>query len=381
MLLVTLLLGACAPFKVAIQDSVGYGAQALQGHLGVLSKSRPIENWLLDPLTPASLRSRLTQVEQIRAFASRELGLPDNRTYRSYADLQRPFAVWNVFAAPELSLKLEAWCFPVLGCLSYRGYFDQEAAQGFAKRLVAQGREVHVGGIPAYSTLGLTADPVLNTFIDLPDGELARLLFHELAHQVIYVPDDSTFNESFATAVEIAGVELWLNTRDPATRERYTEHEARRRDFQKLLRSARKQLDVVYQNAGTDDLKRAQKLAVQESILMDYRRLRDGQWGGYAGYDRFFAQPPNNAQLAAVGTYDELVPDFLALFCSTPLETADSPAFTAFFRRVRELAAAPRDARRAALRGAVRFAQTNAAGAGAGKPGTVIELGLCSTAL
>lgn len=228
---VALALSACASARLAVEDSLGYGWQALRGHLHVLAEARPVQDWLDDPQTPPALRARLALVQEIRAFAAHDLGLPDNRSYRSYADLKRPYAVWNVFSAPELSLKLDTWCFPVVGCISYRGYYDQAQAQQFADRLAAQGREVHVGGIPAYSTLGFTPDPVLNTFIGLPDGELARLLFHELAHQVVYVGDDTMFNESFATAVEVAGVERWLATRDVTTRERYAVYAGRRRDF------------------------------------------------------------------------------------------------------------------------------------------------------
>jgi predicted aminopeptidase len=168
-------LSACAPTR--LWEPVGYGWQALRGHLHVLAEARPFQDWLNDPSTPRPLRDRLLLVEDIRRFASKELGLPDNRSYRSYADLKRPFAVWNVFAAPELSLQLDTWCFPVVGCISYRGYYDQVQARQFAEQLAADGREVHVGGVPAYSTLGFTPDPVLNTFINLPDGELARLVF------------------------------------------------------------------------------------------------------------------------------------------------------------------------------------------------------------
>ena len=344
---VALALSACASVQLAMEDSLGYGWQALRGHLHVLTQARPVQDWLDDPQTPPALRARLALVQEIRAFASSDLGLPDNRSYRSYADLKRPYAVWNVFSAPELSLKLDTWCFPVVGCISYRGYYDQAQAQRFADRLAAQGREVHVGGIPAYSTLGFTPDPVLNTFIGLPDGELARLLFHELAHQVVYVGDDTMFNESFATAVEVAGVERWLATRDVTTRERYAVYAGRRRDFLTLLRAARSSLEGLYRSDDSEDRKRAGKQVLQCQLQTAYQTMRDERWGGYAGYDRFFASPPNNAQLAAVGTYDELVPGFLALLGET--EVAGTKTLEPLFERVRALANESRDARRAAL--------------------------------
>jgi predicted aminopeptidase len=338
-------LSACAPTR--LWEPVGYGWQALRGHLHVLAEARPFQDWLNDPSTPRPLRDRLLLVEDIRGFASKALGLPDNRSYRSYADLKRPFAVWNLFAAPELSLQLDTWCFPVVGCISYRGYYDQAQARQFADRLAADGREVHVGGVPAYSTLGFTPDPVLNTFINLPDGELARLVFHELAHQVVYVDDDSMFNESFATAVEVAGVERWLATRDSATRERYATYAARRQDFLALLRAARSSLDALYRSEQPEGQKREGKHVLQCQLQKAYQNLRNGRWGGYSGYDRFFAKPPNNAQLAAVGTYDELVPGFLAM-----LREADPTAIKPldlFFDRVKTLAKESRASRRAQL--------------------------------
>ena len=338
-------LGACAPTRLS--EPVGYGWQALRGHLHVLAEARPLQEWLNDPATPPALRDRLRLVQDIRSFASKELGLPDNRSYRSYADLKRPYAVWNVFAAPELSLQLDTWCFPVVGCISYRGYYEQAQARQFANRLAADGREVHVGGVPAYSTLGFTPDPVLNTFINLPDGELARLVFHELAHQVVYVDDDSTFNESFATAVEVAGVERWLATRDLATRERYALYAERRRDFLTLLRAARLSLDSLYRSEQIESQKREGKRVLQCQLQNAYQALRNGRWGGYSGYDRFFAKPPNNAQLAAVGTYDELVPGFLAML--REVDPAGTKPLVLFFDQVRVLAKESRATRRAKL--------------------------------
>jgi len=355
-------LGACAPTRLS--EPVGYGWQALRGHLHVLAEAKPLQEWLDDPATAPALRERLLLVQDIRSFASKELGLPDNRSYRSYADLKRPYAVWNVFAAPELSLQLDTWCFPVVGCISYRGYYEQAQARQFANRLAADGREVHVGGVPAYSTLGFTPDPVLNTFINLPDGELARLVFHELAHQVVYVDDDSTFNESFATAVEVAGVERWLATRDLATRERYAHYAERRRDFLTLLRAARSSLDALYRSEQIESQKREGKLVLQCQLQKAYQALRNGRWGGYSGYDRFFAKPPNNAQLAAVGTYDELVPGFLTMLHE--VDPAGTKPLGLFFDRVRGLTKESRATRRAKLATGATLASD--AGLNPGKP-------------
>ena len=197
----TCLLGGCG--------TLAYYGQAVGGHLGIVTKARAVSSWLEDGATPADLRARLELSQRMRDFAVAELKLPDNRSYRSYADLGRNAVVYNVVAAPELSFTLKTWCFAVVGCVGYRGWFDRAPAEALAAELKAQGWETNVYGVPAYSTLGKTnwlgGDPLLNTFIRWPEGELARLIFHELAHQVAYADDDTTFNESFATAVERIG--------------------------------------------------------------------------------------------------------------------------------------------------------------------------------
>jgi len=195
--------------------NIGYYFQAVGGQMEIWNRSRPIEKLVGDERTDARLRERLSLVLKVREFASRELALPDNQSYRKYADLQRPFAVWNVFATKEFSIAPVEWCFPFAGCVAYRGYFSEEGAGQFAAGLRSQGHDVFVAGIPAYSTLGWFDDPVLNTFIFYPDAEIARLTFHELAHQVVYVSGDTVFNESFATAVELEGVDRWLGRRAP----------------------------------------------------------------------------------------------------------------------------------------------------------------------
>src|SRR4051812_10885006 len=190
-----------------------YLIQAATGQMQIVSKRQPIAEVIRDPATSEKLKARLEYVAAARDFASRELGLPDNESYRSYADLGRPYVVWNVFAAPEFSVEPRQWCFPIAGCVVYRGYFSEAAAQRYARKLRRRGDDVAVGGVAAYSTLGHFKDPVLSTMLGWSDAQLAATLFHELAHQVVYVPGDSQFNESFATVVEEAGLERWLAAR------------------------------------------------------------------------------------------------------------------------------------------------------------------------
>ena len=324
--------GGCATFA----DGPTYYWQSMVGHLSLMSRARPIDDVLGDPATDARLKDRLGRVQSIRRFASDELGLPDNESYTRYADLERPFVVWNVFATPELSMKLQQWCFPVAGCVSYRGYYDKDEADRFAARMRELGLDVQVGGVPAYSTLGWFADPVLSTFIQYPEGELARLVFHELAHQVVYVKGDTTFNESFATAVEEVGVERWLAAQgNPDLERAYRAHVERRRAFVSLLRRHRQSLELLYAQPIPDEDKRRGKQAVFEALQADYQELR-ASWGGFAGFDRWFAQPLTNAHLASVGTYTDLLPAFRALLRE---QAGDLPMF---YRATRELAALPR---------------------------------------
>lgn len=331
-------------------STFGYYAQAAHGHLSLLAAARPIDDWLADPAAPVSLKQRLERARAIRAFASSELGLPDNRSYTAYADLKRPAVVWNVFAAPELSLRLKTWCYPLFGCASYRGYFDRDDAQALAAELHAEGYDVHVGPVPAYSTLGwmdwLGGDPLLNTFIGYPDGELARMIFHELAHQVVYVKDDTVFNESFATAVERIGVRRWLAAHgDDKLRAEYARFEARRADFVGLLLAHRRRLDEAYAH-GTDAEKRERKRAIFADLQREYARLKETRWDGWAGYDRFFAQALGNAHLAAVGAYHDLVPAFEAML---EQQGGDLRRFYAEVRRLAALAKAEREAELRAL--------------------------------
>ena len=345
----------------------GYYAQSVKGHLQLMQAAKPVATWLDDPATPAPLKERLALAQRIRSFAVHELGLPDNASYHRYADLQRKAVVWNVVAAPALSLTLKTWCFPVAGCVGYRGYFAEADAQAEAAALRAQGLEVSVYGVPAYSTLGWMnwagGDPLLNTFITYPEGELARLVFHELAHQLVYVAGDTPFNESFATAVERIGGARWLATQaTEAVRQEYATLDTRRTAFRALTRDTRKALAAVYDPAGPlaadPAAQTAQKAAVMDNFRAAYQRLRIG-WGAdsprNAGYDAWVARA-NNATFGAQGAYDDLVPGFEALFAklcagqSDCTDAAASPVWAQFYDAVRQLAALPRDARHQQLK-------------------------------
>jgi predicted aminopeptidase len=328
-------------------STMGYYAQSVGGHLDLLSRAKPIDEVTAAESTPAALRDRLALAARIRDFAVSDLGLPDNRSYRRYSDLGRNAAVYNVTAAPELSLKLETWCFPVVGCVGYRGYYDRAAADAEGATLRARGLEVNVYGVPAYSTLGkldwLGGDPLLNTFINWPEGELARLVFHELAHQVVYAEGDTMFNESFATAVERIGVQRWLaqHAGDEARRQ-YAEQDARRDDFRVLTTRFRDRLNALYSSARSDADKREGKAALMRELRTDYAQLKAERWNGFAGYDGWFERA-NNASFGVLAAYNELVPQFERLY------EREGRDFRRFYAEVARLAALPKPERQATL--------------------------------
>ncbi|HWW99213.1 aminopeptidase [Collimonas sp.] len=329
-LLALVLVSGCA--------QLAYYGQAANGQFSLLDRAHPIDDWLADPHADAGLKAKLKSTKQMRRFAVTDLGLPDNRSYTEYADLQRPFALWNVVAAPALSLEPKQWCFPIAGCVNYRGYFSKEAAQKFAAEMRRQGYDVQVSGVPAYSTLGWFNDPLLSTFIRYPDGELARLIFHELAHQTVYAKDDTQFNESYATTVEQVGVERWLQAvGDQKMRDAYVQFEGRKQDFLALLLKYRAQLASNYASDLSDAQKLQRKAAIFVVLQEDYQRLK-ASWGGYAGYDRWFAEPLSNAHLALVATYYDLVPGFKALL-------AQQQTLPKFYVAVARLAALSKEER------------------------------------
>jgi predicted aminopeptidase len=330
------LVSGTAAGLLASCSTLNYYTQAAQGQIELLSDARPIDDWIADPGTSTKLRHRLETARQIRRYAVSEMALPDNNSYKNYAALKRQYVLWNVVATPELSLHPLQWCFPVAGCVNYRGYYDKDAAMAYAKQLQADGDDVEVGGVAAYSTLGWFNDPLISTFINYPDAELARMIFHELAHQVVYVGGDSQFNESFASTVEEVGVERWLDRfGNAAMRDGYARYKGRKKDFLNLLLKYRKLLEQNYAQVDrTDDEKRVMKVRLFQDLKAEYQVLK-GSWGGYAGYDKFFEQPLSNAHLASIATYEDYVPAFRAL-----LQREGS--FPRFYKAVRELAALDR---------------------------------------
>jgi predicted aminopeptidase len=342
-LLVTLLILAGLVVGLSSCSNLGYYRQCAVGQIDILARRQAIDKVIADPRTDPELRRKLTAVLQMRDFASAELHLPDNGSYRCYADLDRPCVVWNVVATDEFSLDPIRWCFPVAGCVPYRGYYKEAAAEKFAAGLRQDGKDVYVYGVPAYSTLGWFDDPVLNTFVHRPDYIVAGLLFHELAHQQVYIKGDADFNEAFATTVETEGVRRWLAAFGDATsRQAWQEREVRREDFLDLVAATRQRLADLYSGSGDRAGKRAAKEAILNRMRGDYAALKN-QWNGYSGYDRWFDGALNNARFVSVTTYRRLVPAFQRL-----LQEQDGD-LRRFYAAVRDLAEQPPDRRRERL--------------------------------
>ncbi|MGH8718950.1 MAG: aminopeptidase [Burkholderiales bacterium] len=324
-------------------SNLSYYFQAIGGHAQIIQESQPITELLADPATPAELKQKLSAVSEIRQFASEGLNLPNNGSFKSYADLKRPFVVWNVFATPEFSVRPTEWCFAFAGCVNYRGYFSLDAAEKFALGLDPQRSDVFIGGVPAYSTLGWFSDPVLNTFVHFPEIELARLIFHELAHQVVYVSGDSEFNESFATTVERVGMRRWLNARgSQAQTEQFATAQQRRAQFIALMLKYRKRLEEQFSLPISDSEKRRSKAQTFEEMAREYEQLK-ASWNGFAGYDRWFVGKLGNAHLASIAVYTGLVPAFQTLLADAGGD------LKRFYSRVKEIAALPKGQRRAVL--------------------------------
>ncbi len=320
---------------------LGYYWQAASGHLQVMNKRESVTQVLADPDTPDELSERLRRAIAARDFAYQTLGLPDQGSYRHYADLQRPFVVWNVVATAEFSLQARSWCYPIAGCVSYRGYFDADKAEAVADELRAAGDDVLVGGVRAYSTLGRFDDPILNTFVQLPGYQLAGLIFHELAHQQLYIRDDSAFNESFATAVEREGLLLWLAD-DPAQACEYALWLSRRAQLSRLLTDSREQLEALYAGAETPEKMRVHKTRILQQLSADYAALRAG-WPGPPTFDGWLTGDLNNARLAALATYNEWVPAFRQLLRESQGD------WEVFYQRAASLSELPKQEREASL--------------------------------
>jgi predicted aminopeptidase len=319
---------------------VGYYAHLIRGQYELLSRRQPIERLLQRDDTEVALKSRLSRALEARRFATRELGLPANGSYTQYADLGRPFAVWNVFAAPEFSLKAYEWCYILAGCLAYRGYYDLARAQEEAAQLRAEGYDVHIGGVPAYSTLGWFDDPVLNT-IGGPDEVLAATIFHELAHQEVFARGDTAFNESFATFVEQEGLRRYLH--DAPEVARAVEGRRRRQtQFVELMMAVRHRLERLYALGLPPDEARVRKQEEFAQLRADYEALK-ASWDGDRSFDGWMALDLNNASLLPFGLYHEWVPAFATLFRQAGGD------WRAFYREAEALADADADQRRQRL--------------------------------
>ena len=330
-LVAALLIALCAGC-----ESVSYYGQAIGGHLKLMAAARPVDAWIDDPATPPDLKQRLEIAQRIRQYASRELHLPENGSYHSYADLKRRYAVYNVFAAPKFSVDPKPECFPFTGCVAYRGFYSEDAARKHAAKLREQGYDVYVGGVLAYSTLGWFDDPLLSTFIRYPDSQVARLVFHELAHQVVYAKNDTTFNESFAVVVEEEGVRRWLESENRRVElAAFHEAQARKRDLAARIKETRERLKLVYDSNLTEEQKLEQKRA-------EFDRLR-------SSFPQFVPAEPNNAFLVSIALYNELVPALERVL-------AASGSLDEFYRRARALAES--ESARAELRAQVSAMST-----------------------
>ncbi len=342
-----------------------YYAQAVNGHVDVLRRSQPISTIITAPDVDQKLKHTLSRVVLLREFASRELKLPDNKSYTSYADLQRPYVVWNVFASPELSLELKQWCFIKAGCVNYRGFFSKTKAERYAQTLKNKGYDVFVGGIRAYSTLGWFNDPVLNTFLGYSEIELAGLIFHELAHQVVYVPGDSVFNESFATVVEHEGIRRWIasngSTADQAA---FNARQERRSVFTALVLKHRKRLQKLFAADISDAEKRIVKAQIFDDLRAEFAQLKATN-AEFSSYDQWFAQVLNNARLATISIYTQLLPAFQSLL------TQHNRDMNPFFEMVKEISKLPKEDRTFVLQMAIEHGADTQFVSDTGTPSTL----------
>jgi predicted aminopeptidase len=320
-----------------------YVAQAAKGQWQIITAREPIKKVLADPSADAVLKRRLETVSEARAFASRELGLPNNKSYTSYADLKREFVVWSVVATPEFSVVPQEWCFPIVGCVAYRGYFRKESAEAFAETLSKDGLDTMVGGVPAYSTLGKLNDPILNTMMIYGDDELASIMFHELSHQLVYIKDDTAFNEAFAVAVEQEGLARWLKFRGrEADLVKYQKRRARQAEGVTLVTQFRTELGTLYATQLEPEVMRVRKAQVFARLVTELRAL-DAKYGTESRLAAELEGKPNNARLASLATYYDCVPGFERLLAN---EQHDLPRF---YEAVRALAKLPREERRSRL--------------------------------
>ena len=321
----------------------GYYAQSIGGHLDLMAKRQDIGTLVEDESTPAELKKKLERAKEIREFAIEELALPDDGSYRSYVDVGKPYVTWNVIAAPALSLQPKTWCFPVIGCVSYRGYFEESDAREYADELEFEGMDVAVAGARAYSTLGWFDDPILNTILFDAEYRFAGTLFHELTHERLFVAGDSSFNESYAVAVEREGVQRWLaRNATPSMLEAYALERTRRDEFLALVLATRENLETLYASSMDDGDKLLEKERLFGRLRLGYAQLK-ASWGGYSGYDGWFANDLNNARLALLATYNAYVPAFERLLADQDGDMSK------FHEAVEALSKLPKEERNAEL--------------------------------
>lgn len=348
-------------------QSARYYGQAVWGHARIMFAQRPIAEVIEDPAAPGDLKEKLAYVLALREFAGNDLRLPVGGAYLGYADLHRPYVVWNVFAAPELSLEPKTWCYPIAGCASYRGFFGRDEAESYAESLRRDGYDVFVSGVLAYSTLGWFDDPVLSTFLQLDNARLSALIFHELAHRMLYVPGDTPFNESFATAVEEEGMRRWAAAgRAPGL---LAEHERRQKlmdGFLSMVSQRKSELNTIYASELPPDRKRIEKAACFSALLNDFE-LEKRKIPEMARFEHWFASGLNNAGLATVAAYHDLVPAFQVILSRSQGDLA------AFYEECRNLSRLPPPERRQHLERmmpAVTESKNSAQGRAPASPGS-----------
>ena len=339
LLAIAVLLSGCETFS--------YYYQAASGQLQLLRARQPVDKLLADEALDVELRQRLQLAQGIRRFASEQLALPDNNSYRYYADLRRSHVVWNVFAAEHYGVEPKRWCFPIAGCVAYRGYFSEQAAQRYANKLQQQGYDTYVGGVAAYSTLGWFDDPLLNTFINRDEVWLAALIFHELAHQQFYLPGDTAFNESFAQTLEQEGVKRWLASQsqsDAKALQNYLRQQQMQDEFVAMILALRDRLDQLYRQPMSDAAKQQGKEALFQQLRQQQYQAFRQRWAYYGGYDRWMREL-NNAKLNTLASYHQWVPAFQCLL-------NQSGQLESFYQRVAELGQLSTDLREQQLQAA-----------------------------
>jgi predicted aminopeptidase len=314
-----------------------------QGHLALMNKRVDIDDILEQADTDADLKQRLQLVQQIRAFSVDQLALPESASYSNYVQLDRPYVLQNLFAASEFSTQLHRWCYPIVGCTSYRGYYDEERLYEYVAQLKTLGFDTHIGYVPAYSTLGWFDDPVLSSFIDWPDYRLAGLLFHELTHQRLFIDDDTQFNESIAVAVQLAGTELWLKSVHKDTQmgefKRWIEY---RRKVVSLIGQTREKLGQLYKSESSDAIKRDKKQAIFTASRESYSVIAENM-NYRGGFKNWFAGELNNAKIGSVSAYNTHAPAFLAMISALDYD------FSAFFEMAYAIGAMDRTEREQCL--------------------------------